>query len=96
MFGRVAIGWSKPRAVVVVVRGVVPEPVLAGFEGPNDRMAGVAPMRGGVLTQRVVTAADVTACRAATQMHPPAAYGVALDAAGAAGRDSRVHGSVHD
>ncbi len=58
-------------------------------------MAGGTPMRGGVLPQRVVATADVTACCAATQMHPPAADGVALDAAGTARRDRRIHCSVH-
>src|ERR1044072_5612556 len=57
-------------------------------------MAGVSEVAGGVLGGWVVAAADVAALGAAPQMEPPAAVGVALDAAGPAGRDAGVDSGV--
>jgi len=56
------------------------------LEALHDRVPGGLPVRGGVLGGRGVAAAHVPAFGAAAQVHPPAAGGVALDAAGPAGR----------
>src|SRR5579875_3549992 len=90
-----AIRWRQVRTLVVDVALVVPKPVFARFEGSDDSMTAVFPVLPGVPGQRIVATADVAACRAAPQMHPPSAGGLALGAAGAAGRHGRVDGSSH-
>ena len=65
---------------------IAPEPVLAGLVRLDDGVAGVVRVFGGVPVRAVVAAADVPTDCAATQMHPLAAAGHALDAAGAARR----------
>ena len=66
------------RAVVILVCVVVPEPVLARFERPDDRMPGGTPVRRCMARQRVVAAADVAARGAAAKVHPPPAVLIAL------------------
>src|SRR5579862_4468160 len=66
---------------------VTPEPVFARLEAPDERVPGRGRVLGGVLGRRGVAAADVPALRAAAQMQPPPAAGVALDASGPAGRN---------
>jgi len=51
---------------------VAPAPVLAGFERPDDRMASVAEMGGGVLVLGIIAAAHVAAGHAEPQMDPAA------------------------
>src|SRR6266851_1003432 len=70
--------------VVVVV------PVLTRLEAADERMPGRGGVRGRVLHGRGVTAADVPALRAPAQVHPPAARGLALDAAFPARRHRRI------
>jgi hypothetical protein len=48
----------------------VEEPVFAGFEAADDRVAGGLCIRCGVLGRRVVAAADVTALGAPAQLQP--------------------------
>src|SRR5271154_6210119 len=86
LFGRVMPRRYEPRAGERFLGLVVPEPVLAGLEALHDRVPGGLPVRGAVLRGRGVAAAHVPALGAAAQVHPPAAGGVALDAAGPAGR----------
>ena len=87
---RVVLRWRELRPVDRPLRGEVPEPRLAGLEAAHDRMAGVGGVRPRVPVRRGVAAADVPALGAAAQVEPPAAGGLALHAAGAAGR----HGDV--
>ena len=91
-----AIGRREFGPVVVLVGSVVPEPVLAGFEGPDDRMSRRAPVRGSVARQRVVAATDMAARGAPAQVHPPAADRVALDTAGATRRHLGINVSAHE
>ena len=49
---------------------VAPTPVLAGLERPDDRMAAVAEMGGGVFVPGIVAAAHVPAGHAQPQMDP--------------------------
>jgi hypothetical protein len=92
---RMAFGRGECGSVVILVGVVVPEPVLARFEGPDDRMPGLPPMRRRVSRQRVVATPDVPACRAAAQVDPPAANGIAFDASGATRRNCRIHRGAH-
>src|SRR5580658_8264242 len=69
---------------------VIPEPVLAGLEAPDDRMPGLLGVRRRVLRRRAITASDVAALGAPAQVEPPAAGGVAFDAARPARRHRRV------
>src|SRR5580658_10484851 len=62
--------------------GVVPEPFLAGLETPDHAVLRALGVRGGVLTGRVVAAADVTALRTPAEMQPPPVRPQAFDAAG--------------
>ena len=92
-------GWQSGarefRPVVVLVGVVVPEPVLAWLERPDDGMPGGAPVRRCVAGQRVVAAADVAARGAAAKVHPPPADRIALDTPGPARRDGRIDGITH-
>jgi hypothetical protein len=51
--------------------GVAPVPSFAGLEGADDGVLGGLVVLGGVPVPRVVAAADMAACRAHPQMHPP-------------------------
>src|SRR5882724_2105071 len=86
---------SEFRPVVILVLVVVPEPILARLERPDDGMSGLTPMCRCVPGQRIVAAADVPARRAAAQMDPPAAARIALDATRAARRNRWVDGCTH-
>ena len=77
-----------------LVGAVVPEPVLTGLEALDHRVPGGLEVRAGVLCRGGVAAADVAALGAAAQVHPPAAGGVAVGAAGAARRDGGVDALV--
>ncbi|MET4783476.1 hypothetical protein ABIB56_003496 [Glaciihabitans sp. UYNi722] len=86
----VAVRRCQRRPVVVVVAREIPEPILTGLETLDDRMPGLLVVRGGVLRQRIVTAADVPALRTAAQVEPPSSGRLALHASGAARWDSRI------
>jgi hypothetical protein len=92
---RMAFRRSEFRPVVVLVRVVVPEPVFARLERPDDGMSGFAPVRGGMPGQRIIATPDVSACRAAAQVHPPATNRVTLGATCAAGQNRGVDGCTH-
>jgi hypothetical protein len=62
-------------------------PVLAGFEGLDDRVVGHGEVSGGVTVGGVVATADVAAGHAHPQMNPAAADAQAVLATVAAGRD---------
>src|SRR5436190_10872370 len=79
-------GSHQRRAVVVLVGGVVPVPVLARLEALYERMAAALRVLARVLARGCVTAPDVPASRAAPEMEPPPVGGQALGAAGAARR----------
>jgi hypothetical protein len=49
---------------------VAPPPVFSGFKRLDYRMMGRVKMLGCVLIRRTVAAADVSACKAETQMNP--------------------------
>src|SRR5437588_10365065 len=81
----------RERGPLVGLLGVVTvEPVLARLEAADERVPGLGRVRGRVLHGRGVTAADVPALRAPAQVYPPAAVGLALDAAFPARRHRRV------
>ena len=69
------------------------EPVFAGFEAADYRVAGGSRMRCGVLGGRGVAAPDVTALGAPAKMQPPSAVGQALNAAGPARWDRGIDSS---
>jgi hypothetical protein len=81
--------------VAVLVLGVVPEPVLTRFERPDDGVPAVAPVCRGVPGQRVVATTDVATGRAAAQVNPPPADGIALGTTGTTWRDRGVDGGGH-
>ena len=93
---RPAVRCREFGPVVVLVGLVVPEPVLARFERPDDRVPARPPVRRRVSCQRVVTATDMAADRAAPQVHPPAARGVTLDTTGSARRNRGIDDSAHN
>src|ERR1700704_1520143 len=86
---------SEFRPVVILVLVVVPEPILARFERPDDGMSCLAPMCRCVPGQRIVATPDVATCSAAAQVHPPAADRIALDATCAARRNRWIDGCTH-
>src|SRR4051812_11247640 len=51
---RAVLGIGQPRAVVVVLGLVVPEPLLPGLEALDDRMSGRGGVPAGVLHRRAV------------------------------------------
>jgi hypothetical protein len=62
-------GW-RPFQLEHNFIGVTPEPVLAGFVGANDGMAGPEKVLGGMPSRRLITASDVPALLADPQMKP--------------------------
>src|ERR1700727_3329494 len=72
------------RTVKSFLRSVIIEPILAGLEAVDDRVAGGLVMLGGMLAGRTIAAADVTAFGASAQVQPPSARGQAFDATGTA------------
>jgi hypothetical protein len=52
---------------------VAPTPVLAGFKGPDNRVAAAVKMFGRVPVRRRVAAADVAARQTQAQVYPPRA-----------------------
>jgi hypothetical protein len=52
---------------------VAPAPFIARDPKLDNGVAGFMEVLGGVFTGRVVTAADMSACQAQAQVHPPAA-----------------------
>jgi len=87
---RVMAGRSQLRPIQEVLGRVVPEPVLAGLVTLDDRVAGIGRMATCVLGRRRITATDVAAARAATQVKPPASGGDAFRAARTARRHRRI------
>src|ERR1700749_428132 len=57
---RVALRRYKFRSLVIIVGFVVPEPILARFERPDDRVPALSPVRRGGPRQRIITTTDVT------------------------------------
>src|SRR5664280_2429103 len=78
---RVVLRRSQDGTVGVLLRGVVPEPVLVRLVAADHGMPGVGRVVARVLRGRRITAANVTALGTTTQMEPPAAGCLALDAA---------------
>src|SRR6476661_6233464 len=87
---RTVLGRREHRPFVVFLRGVVPKPVLAGFEGTDKRMAGAGRVCARMLGWRGVTASDVAALGAPAQMEPPPALVLALCTARTAGPRGRI------
>src|SRR2546430_6466552 len=87
---RVMAGRSQLWPIQEVLGRVVPEPVLAGLVTLDDRVAGIGRMVTCVLGRRRITATDVAAARAATQVKPPASGGDAFRAARTARRHRRI------
>lgn len=81
---------SKFRSVEIPGTGIVEEPVFAGFETTDDRVAGGSFMSRRVLGRRVIAAADVSALGAPAKMQPPAAVGLAFNATGPAGGNRNI------
>src|SRR5437879_2820591 len=64
LVGRVVPGCDQLGTVEVLLRRVVPEPVLARLVALDDRVPGVSGMVAGVLRRGRVTATDVATTRA--------------------------------
>ena len=56
--------------VVVLLSRVVPEPVFARLEAPDDGVAVLLGMVAGVLARRAVATTDMAACRATAEVEP--------------------------
>ena len=72
------------RTVKSFLRSVVVEPIFAGLEAVDDRVAGGLVMLGGMLAGRTIAAADVTTFGASAQVQPPSARRQTFDATCAA------------
>src|ERR1700722_2141066 len=91
---RMVLGRGQRRPVVVLLGRIVPEPVFARLEAPDDGMAVLLGVVAGVLARRAVAAADMATCRATAEVQPPPVRCEALDAPVTAGLDLRVDGYV--
>src|SRR5436309_12275354 len=87
---RVVLRRRELGPVVGLLGLVAVEPVLTRLEALDERVSRSRSVRGRVLHGRGVAAADVPALRAPAQVHPPAARGLALDAAFPARRHRRI------
>src|SRR6202046_2890970 len=72
------------RTVKSFLGSVIIEPILAGLEAVDDRVAGGLVMLGGMLAGRTIAAADVTTFGASAQVQPPSARRQTFDTACAA------------
>jgi hypothetical protein len=63
-------GWWCPFELKNKLVDVTPVPALSGFVRPYDGMSGFEKMLGCVPSRRLITASDVTAFLAHTQMNP--------------------------
>src|SRR5258707_6968746 len=77
---RVVVRRSENGTLEELLGRVIPEPVLAGLEALDDRVAFSAGMPTRMLRRRRVAAADMPALCAPAEMEPPAVGGEALDA----------------
>src|SRR5664279_6159141 len=93
-------GERRPVVELIVVD--IPEPGFAGLVAGHERVLRLLGVLAAVLRRRAVTAADVTALRAAPQVVPPPAGRLALHATRPAGRHRGVdpcylrHAAPHD
>ena len=62
---RMMLRWGERRTVVELLGGVVPEPVLTGFEAADQRVPRIGCVVAGVLRGGGVATADVPALGAA-------------------------------
>ena len=90
LIGRMVGRWREGWAGGEVVRPVVVEPVLSRLETPDDCMARLASVLRRVLRGRLITAPDVPALGATTQMKPPASRGLTFLTTGAGRLHSRI------
>ena len=87
---RVVLRRRERRTFECLLADVVPEPVLAWLEAPDDVVSSAPGMTGSVLARRRVAAADVAAPGASAQVEPPSVRREALDATSAARRHPGV------
>ena len=87
---RVVRRRGQRRPLVRLLAAVAPEPVLAGLEALDELVPGLGVVQRRVLGGRGVTAPDVPARRATTQVEPPAGVLGALETPGPARRHGRV------
>jgi hypothetical protein len=90
LLDRVMSRRREARSRRVILAPIVVKPVLTRLEARNDRVTRFTGVVACVLLRRVVTAADVTALCAPTEVEPPAADGFTLDASGATRIDGRI------
>ena len=72
---------AEPLGLEREVVDIAPEPVLAGLERLDDRVAGLAKVPGCVLSDGIVATPDMTAAEASPQVDPLLAGAQTLDAA---------------
>jgi hypothetical protein len=84
---RMMLWWGERWTVVELFGGVVPEPVLAGFEAADQRVTGIGCVVACVLRRGGVATTDVPASGAAAQVKPPTACRQAFGASGPRGRN---------
>jgi len=82
---RMRVGARQLRTLKSFSRSVVVEPVLAGLEAIDDRVAGRGVVLRRMLARRTIAAADVTTFGASPKVQPPCARLQALDATRTAG-----------
>jgi hypothetical protein len=82
--------WALEHLVV----SVIVEPMLAGLEAGDHRVAARLRMVSRVLAGGTVATADVATLRATPKVQPPSAAGEAFDAAGSAGLGGWVDSGV--
>jgi hypothetical protein len=88
---RMRVRRSEPLAFHLAIGLEVPKPTFTWFEALHDGMSCGLEMLACVLRWGAVTAADVSAFRAATKMKPPSVGCDALDASSATWRSRRVN-----
>ena len=90
------IGWvvlriRQCRTFEELVRGVIPKPILPGFEASDDAVARILGVPRRVLAGGRVTATDVAALRAPSEVKPPSTALKALDATSTTRRHGRIY-----
>jgi hypothetical protein len=87
---RVVLWRGERGSIAGLIRPVVVEPVLTGFEAADDPMALRPGVSARMLAGRGVATSNVPACGTAPQMEPPAPLVGALDASVATGGHTRI------
>lgn len=91
LIGRVMLRIRQCRSFVELIGRVIPKPILPRFKASDDAVARMLGVPRRVLARGRVTATDVAALRAPSEVKPPSTALKALDATSTTRRHGRIY-----